>query len=131
MLKYLDQSYVNIVSHQGLTCFIDNFTCFRPTIQEYIQRDHQRELVNGTMTIGFGINFMPWELFGFIDDSIDQISTPFSGPRGDYDGAARKAKYANAQQAFYSGYVKDHRIKEETSFLPNGLLTLFGPVSAQ
>ena len=50
----------------------------------------------GTMTIVPGINFMPWDVFGFIDDSIDCISTPFSGPRGDYSGAARKAEYADA-----------------------------------
>ncbi len=56
--------------------------------------------------------------------------TPFSGPRGNYDGGARKVEYADAQQAFYSGYIKDHRIYVETIFLPNGLLTLFGPMSA-
>jgi hypothetical protein len=77
-----------------------------------------------------GINFMPWDVFGFIDDSIDRISTPFSGQRGNYESASRKAKYADAQQAFYSGYVNDHGIKVETIFLPNGLSTLFGPVSA-
>jgi hypothetical protein len=79
------------------------------------------------MTIVPGINFMPWDVFGFIDDSIDQILTPFSGPCGNYKGATSKAKYADAQQAFYSGYIKDHGIKVETIFFPNGLLTLFGP----
>jgi hypothetical protein len=83
------------------------------------------------MTIVPGINFMPWDIFGFIDDAIDRISTPFSGPCGDYEGAVRKAKYADAQQAFYSGYIKDHGIKVETIFLTNGLSTLFGPMSAQ
>ncbi len=68
--------------------------------------------------------------------------TPFSGPRGDYKGAARKAEFANSQQAFYSGYVKDHGIKVsgyvkdhgikvETIFMPNSLSTLFGPVLAR
>ena len=82
------------------------------------------------MTIIPGINFMPWDVFAFIDDSIDRISTPFSGLRGDYEGAARRAEYADAQQAFYTGYIKAHGIKVETVFLPNGLCTLFGPVSA-
>jgi hypothetical protein len=72
-----------------------------------------------------GINFMPWNVFAFIDDSIDHISTPFSGPHGGYE-----AEYTDAQQAFYTGYIKAHRIKVETVFLPNGLCTLFGPVSA-
>jgi hypothetical protein len=79
-------------------------------IQEYIQCDHQRKLIDGTMTIVPGINFMPWDIFGFIDDSIDQILTPFSGPCGDYESAVQRAKYADAQEAFYFGYVKDHGI---------------------
>ncbi len=83
------------------------------------------------MTIVPCINFIPWDVFGIIDDSIDQISTPISGPRGSYEGTAHKAKYADAKQAFYSGYVKDHGIKLGTIFLPNGLSTLFGPVSTK
>jgi hypothetical protein len=63
--------------------------------------------------------------------SIDRILTPFSGPRGDYEGTVHRAEYADAQQAFYFGYVKDHGIKVETIFLPNGLSTLFGPMSAR
>jgi hypothetical protein len=57
---------------------------------------------------------MPWDIFAFIDDSIDHISTPFFGPRGDYEGAAHWEEYANAQQAFYTGYIKAHGIKVET-----------------
>jgi hypothetical protein len=82
------------------------------------------------MMIFPGLNIMPWEVFGFIDDSIDCISIPFSGLRGDYKSAASRVKYANVQQAFYSGYVKDHGIMVETIYMTNGLLTLFGPVSA-
>ena len=131
MLKYLDERYSNIIGHQGLARYLDDFPRFKRAIKEYVQRDHQRELVDGTMTIVPGINFLPWDVFAFIDDSIDQVSTPFSGPRGDYEGAARKAEFADAQQAFYSGYSKNHGIKIETIFLPNGLTTLFGPVSAR
>jgi hypothetical protein len=131
MLKYLNQRYVNIVGHQGLARYVDKFPAYRHAIQQYNQCNQQRELINGMMTIVPGINFMPWDVFGFIDDSIDRSLTPFSGPHGNYEGAMSKAKYADAQQAFYSGYVKDHRIKVETIFLPNGLSTLFGPMSAQ
>lgn len=131
MLRYLDERYKDIAGHQGLTRFVADFPRFHRAIEEYVQRDHLRELVDGTMTIVPGINFMPWDVFAFIDDSIDRISTPFSGPRGDYEGAARKAEYADAQQAFYTGYIKAHGLKVETVFLPNGLCTLFGPVSAR
>jgi hypothetical protein len=113
MLKNLNQRYVKIVCHQGLTRFVDDFPSCRLTIQQYVQCNHQHELINGMMMIVPGIT---WDVYGFIDDSIDQISTPFSGPRGNYEGAARRAEYAEAQQAFYSGYVKDHGIKVETIF---------------
>jgi hypothetical protein len=95
-----------------------------------VQRNHLRELDDGMMTIVPGINFLPWDVFAFIDDSIDRISTPFSGPCGDYEGAARRAEFTDAQQAFYTGYIKGHGIKVKTMFLPNGISTLFGPVSA-
>jgi hypothetical protein len=63
---------------------------------------------------------------------IPSITSPhlFSGPHGDYEGAARRAQFADVQQAFYTGYIKGHGIKVETVFLTNGISTLFGPVSA-
>jgi hypothetical protein len=130
MLHYLDKRYKNIVRYQGLMRFVMDFPWFHRAIKEYVQRNHLCELVDGTMRIIPGINFMPWDVFAFIDDSIDRISTPFSGLHRDYEGAARRAEYANAQQAFYMGYIKAHGIKVETAFLLNGLCTLFGPVSA-
>jgi hypothetical protein len=126
MHGYLDEKYKNIAGHQGLTRFISDFPRFHRAIEEYVQRDHLRKLVDGTMTIVPGINFMPWVVYVFINDSVDRISTPFSGPRGDYKGAVHRAEYADA----HTGYIKAHIIKAETVFLPNGLCTLFGPVSA-
>ena len=66
-----------------------------------------------------------------MDDTIDPTCTPFSGPRGDYAGAARKVEYASAQRAVYTGYKKLHSIKMETVFLPKGSTTLFGLGSAR
>jgi hypothetical protein len=95
-----------------------------------VQCNHLRKLDDGTMTIVPGINILPWDVLAFIYASIDCISTPFSSPRGDYEGAAHRAECANVQQAFYTGYIKGHGIKVKTLFLPNGISTLFGPVSA-
>jgi len=131
MLRYIDERYRNIVGHQGLTRFVRDFPRFHTAIEGYVQRDHLRELLDGTMTIVPGINFLPWDVFAFIDDSIDSICTPFSGPRSDNEGAARRAEYADSQQAFYTAYIKGHGIKVETVFMPNGICTLFGPVSAR
>jgi hypothetical protein len=97
MLRYLDNRYKNIVGHQGLLQCVQDFPQFHKAIEKYVQRAHLRELDNGTMTIVPGINFLPWDVFAFIDDSINPISTPFSGPRGDYEEAAHRAEYKNAQ----------------------------------
>jgi hypothetical protein len=40
MLKYLDKRYVNIVGHQGLARFVNDFPCPMCAIDQYIQRDH-------------------------------------------------------------------------------------------
>ncbi len=114
MLKYLDERYVNIVGRQGLMHFIHNFLHFKHTIEQCVQCNHQCEPVDGMMTIVSGLNFMLWDVFGFIHNILKKILTPFSGPCGDYEGAARKAEYGDAQQAFYPGYVKDNKIKVET-----------------
>ncbi len=40
-------------------------------------------------------------------------------------------EYIDAQETVYSGWKKLHCIKVETVFLPNGISTVFGPVSAR
>ena len=72
-----------------------------------------------------------YNIFGWIDDSIDIVQVPYSGPDGDYEGAPRRAQYIDAQESVYSGWKKLHGIKLETVLLPNGISTLFGPVSAR
>ncbi len=116
MLKYLDQRDINIVGHHGLMRFLDDILRIRCAIQQYVQHYYQRKMVDGTMTIIPSINFMLQDVFGFIDDSTYQILTPFSGSHNGYEGSTCKAEYADAQQAFYSGYVKDHGMKVETLF---------------
>ncbi len=88
---------------------------------------------NGDIIEYPGLDHLPdeYRIIGFIDDSIDRISTPFSGPAGDYEGAPRRYQYESAQRAVYSGYKHCHGIKVETVFLPNGISTVFGPVSAR
>jgi hypothetical protein len=40
-------------------------------------------------------------------------------------------EYADAHQAFYTGYCKYHGIKIESVFTPDGLRYIFGPLSAR
>jgi hypothetical protein len=98
-----------------------------------VQRNNLHKLIDGTMTFVPDINFLPWVIFAFINDSIDCISTLFSGSHGDYKGAASCVHGQIRQCA--AGFL--HRIYQEAQhqnqdhFLPNGgISTLFGPVSA-
>jgi hypothetical protein len=78
-----------------------------------------------------GLEKSPYNIFGWIDDSIDQIGVPFLGPAGNFIGAPRRVQYIDAQESVYSGWKKLHGIKVEIVLLPNGMSTLFGPVSAR
>ena len=40
-----------------------------------------------------GLAFLPFDIFGFIDCSIDRSNRPFSGPAGDHEGAGRKPEF--------------------------------------
>ena len=99
------------------------------TTKSYARRNKHN--VDGTIVEVEGLNFLPFDIFGFIDCSINRICRPFSGPDGDYVGAPRKEQYARTPRAFYTGYKKCHGIKVETVLLPNGISTVFGPVSAR
>jgi hypothetical protein len=105
MLCYLDNRYKDIFSHQGLSRFVQDFPKFHKAIEEYVQPDHLHELDDGTMTIVPGINFLPWDVFAFINDSIDCISTPFSGLRGEYEGAARTISRGMASKSKPCSYL--------------------------
>ncbi|KAL7502369.1 hypothetical protein ACHAXN_000778 [Cyclotella atomus] len=131
MLVYLDTRYMNIIGHQGLICFLDDFPSFYEAIQQKVMRDELHHNHDNTAVEFEGLNFLPFDIFGFVDCSIDKSSRPFSGPDGDYVGAPRKSQYYRTQRAFYTGYKKCDGIKVEIVLLPNGICTIFGPVSAR
>lgn len=95
-----------------------------------MQQSKTRHIDDGTAVDQSGLNFCPYQIFGFIDCSIDRINRPYSGPDGDYVGA-RKPFQDAFQCAVYTAYKKLHGIKVEVVLLPNDIVTLFGPVSAR
>ncbi len=109
---------------------MDRFPVFFEAIQQNIQQSHTVDNHNGTYGETDGLAFPPFDVFGFIDCSIDRISKPFSGPVDDSVGAGQKEEYSIAQRAFYTGYKKIHGIKVEKVLSPNGIKTIFGPLSA-
>jgi len=133
MLFYLDERYRDILGHQGLLRFVGDFPRFYDAIAQKVKQNyvHDEDEQNNTHDETDGLRILPFDIFGFIDCSIDRIDVPFSGPAGDYEGAGRKPWYYPAQRAFYTRFKKLHGIKVETVFLPNGMSTVFGPVSAR
>jgi hypothetical protein len=55
-----------------------NKKCFNPLCEDLQNNTHEERT---------GLAFLPFDIFGFIDCSIDRINRPFSGPAGDYEGA--------------------------------------------
>lgn len=128
---YLDERYKDIVGHQGLQRYVSEFWDYRQAINEYLKKDRWYEDHAGNRIWVPGLHETPFNVGMFIDDSVDPIMVPFSGPAGDYQGAPRRQQYFDAQESVYSGYKKIHSIKVETLYLPNGLSTIFGPVSGR
>jgi hypothetical protein len=131
LIFYLDLRYGNKVGHVGLLRFLPQFEQVRDAIKRYCQKDWWYHDHQGNVTFVPGIDELPYNIFGWIDDSIDQIQVLFSGPDGDYEGALHQVQYIDAQKSVYLGWKKLHRIKVETVNLPNGISTLFGPVTAR
>lgn len=131
ILEYLDIRYQRTLSHEKLRDFVDEFPQFFDAIQKCIQRTTTHHFTDNTAEDRIGLNFLPFDIFSFIDCSIDRINRPFSGPDGDYLGAPRKENYYDAQRSVYTGYKKCHGIKVETVMLPNGISTVYGPMSAR
>jgi hypothetical protein len=131
ILRYLDKRYEDIIGHQHLERYVDQFPAFYEAIQNYVGRTHTYHFTDGTAEDRTGLQFLPFDIFGFIDCSIYRINRPYSGPDGDYIGAPRRERYYDAQRSVYTGYKKCHGIKVETVLLPNGISTIYGPTSAR
>jgi len=60
---------------------------FRDAIENYCQNDRLYYDHHGNATLVPGLSELPFNICGFIEDTIDQILVPFSGPAGDYESA--------------------------------------------
>lgn len=131
LLAYLDDRYSKTLSHETLRSYVHQFPEFHEKISKFMQKTATYHNHDGTAVDRGGLNNCPFRIFGFVDCSIDKISRPRSGPDGDYIGAPRKPQQDAIQRSVYTGYKKLHGIKVETVLLPNGISTIFGPVSAR
>ena len=131
MIFYLDNWYKDIIGHQGLLRFLPDFPRFRDAIERYCQKDRWYYDHQGNATFVPGIEELPYNVAGWIDDSIDPCRVPFSGPDGDYEGAPRRVQYIDAQESIFSGWKKIHGIKGESVYLPNGISTWYAARSCR
>jgi hypothetical protein len=69
-----------------------------------------------------------FNIFGFIDNTMNAMCRPGGGPTRDGDNAPRNNPLI--QRAFYNGWKKVHGLKYQTVDLPNGMnFHVYGPVS--
>ena len=129
MLRYLDDRYRNILGHQGLLRFVHLFPQFFDAIENHVKKPKWHRDAEGNVWWSPGLENLPYWIFGFIDCSIYGTNVPYSGPDGDIIGAGRKRWYDVMQRAIYTGFTHGHGMKVETVRLPNGISTVFGPVS--
>ena len=130
-ILYLNERYENILDNQGIMRFLPDFPRFRDAIEQYVQRDRWYVDHDGNHTWVPGLEKLPYNICMFIDDTIDRVRVPYSGPAGDFIGAPRRQEYMDAQESIFTGYKKIHGLKTQTVFFPNGMSTVYGPVSAR
>ena len=98
-MLYLNARYASILGHQGILCYLLLFCEFRDAIEKYCQKDCLYYDHHGNATLVPGLSELPFNICGFIDDTINQILVPFSGPAGDYEGAPCRPQYIYAQES--------------------------------
>ena len=84
MMLYLNRHYASIFGHKGILCYLP--------IKAYCQKDRLYVNHQGNQTLVPGLNELPFSICGFIDDTIDSILVPFSGPDGDYEGYMHRSR---------------------------------------
>lgn len=131
IVRYLDSRFRNILGHQGLLRFVDQFPEYFQAIEDYVKKPKWHKDEDGNMWWSPGLAYLPYWIFAFIDCSIYRGNVPYSGPDGDVVGAGRKPWYEIMQRAIYTGWKCIHGMKIETVRLPNGISTVFGPVSCR
>jgi len=131
IVHYLDIRYQDIIGHQGLARFVDDFPRFHEAIQQKAMKDKPQHRHNNTGLIHPGLRFLPFDAFAWVDCTIFRCRVANTGPDGDYIGAPRKEGAFFSNRALYTKWKKLHGSKLETVHLPNGIQTLFGPVSAR
>ena len=93
IVRYVDKRYTDILGHQGLTRFVDQFPDFFDAIQQKVQQTTTHHFNDGNAQDVTGLNFLPFDIFGFVDCTIYRMRRPYSGPAGDFIGAPRKERY--------------------------------------
>lgn len=131
ILFYIDARYRSILGHEGLLRFRHRFPEYHNAIERRVCRPKIRTRDDGTRYRSPGLAFLPFRMFSFIDCSATDTNTPFSGPEGDYNGAPRRPQYRIAQRSVYTRFKSMHGVKTQTVMTPDGIHTVFGPVSAR
>ena len=100
-------------------------------MEHHVQKDQIYINCNRVTTTGSGMNCLSYNIRWIINNTVDPATILFSGPTGDFKGASRRPQFDNTQESIYSGYKHIHSIKAKTTFVPNRMSCVFGPVSGR
>ncbi len=93
LLLHLDMHFASIIGHKGILQFLPLFGEFQDAMEAYFQKDRLYFDHRGNATLVPGLNKLPFSICGFIDDTINPILIPFSGPAGIYEDAPCQPQY--------------------------------------
>jgi hypothetical protein len=131
MIFYLSNQSSSIIGHKGILCFLPLCGEFWNAIEVYCQKDYFYIDHHGAAILVPGMDELTFNICGFIDNMVNLILVPYSGPAGDFEGALHRPQYILVQESVFSGHKKVHGHKMETVFFPIGMSTCFGPVFAR
>jgi hypothetical protein len=120
MIFYLSNQYYSVIGHEGILCFLPLCGKFWNAIEVYCQKDCIYIDPHGAAILvpGMDEDELPFNICGFIDNTVNLILVPYSGQAGDFEGALHWPQYILVQESVYSGHKKVHGHKMETVFFP-------------
>lgn len=117
-VNHLYSTFYHKISGRSLSMWIDYLNDFRLAIFNRLTNNPRwwEMVVHPEMHELMDITFESFRIFGFMDDVDMATCRP-----GDFADRFEHF-FHDIQRAFYSGYFKDHGLKAQVVYLPNGMI---------
>jgi hypothetical protein len=74
VLRFIDMGYEHIIGYAGLVRFVAEFHRYNADIETCVQKEKAIEQPDGEFHLIPGLRFLPLDIFGFTDSSIERIA---------------------------------------------------------